>query len=153
LPRSSQVYSRHDAHARPELKVVILTGIEDDLNGNPLDDLDEVACCVFRRQYAEQWSSGAADAVDVAPVGAAIRVHPHINNWTWAHMLELSFFEVRRNPDVLERHHSQQLLAGLHIHSNDDALVYYSADRRGNARVSQIQFRLSERSSFLLNIG
>src|SRR6187399_3629738 len=49
--------------------------IEDDLDGNPLDDLDEVAGGVLGRQQTELGAGGAGNRVDMAGERLAVHVH------------------------------------------------------------------------------
>src|SRR6516225_11050385 len=79
IPYSSQIDLRLNAHARTQRPVAVLARIENDLYRNPLHDFDVVASGILGRQGAEQWTGGAGNAVDVAPVGTAARVHRELH--------------------------------------------------------------------------
>src|ERR1051326_9457506 len=68
---SSRIPRRRHRHPRAQPVFRILTGIEHDLDGHALDDLDVVAGRVFGRQERKTRAGGAGDAVDLAAVGAA----------------------------------------------------------------------------------
>ena len=77
------------------------------------------------------------------------KVRPLESTWISAllsdsHVLELGFFKIGGDPDFFEGHDGEQLLAGLHIHSNYDGLIYFAADRRDNFGVFEIELSLLE---------
>src|SRR5262249_46983075 len=71
---SSQKDFGCDIHAGPEQPIVVLPGIDDDLDGHSLHDLHVVAGRVFRGKQTEAWTRGTGDAVHVAPVGSPGRI-------------------------------------------------------------------------------
>src|SRR5882724_3018854 len=108
---SSHEYIRHYVHARPKLVVSVLSWLENNLYRNPLDDLDVVARSIFRWQQAEQRSRRASNAIHMTSESPAVRIHVNLCFLPSLHVPELRLFEVRSNPDLVERNHGQQLLA------------------------------------------
>src|SRR5207237_32569 len=70
-----QVHRRRDGHAGTQPVLGILPRIEHDLHRHTLYHLDEVAGGVLRRQQAEAGAGRTGDAVDLAGVLTAVRVH------------------------------------------------------------------------------
>src|SRR5262245_27781926 len=98
--RSSLVYSSQkdfggDVHARPELPIVILSGLDDDFGGDPLHDLDVIAGGVLRRKQTEQGTCCSSDAVDVSLVGSAGGVDVDLHMLPRVDTPKLRFLEVR----------------------------------------------------------
>jgi len=72
----------------------------------------------------------------------------------YSHVFELSFFEVRRDPDVFQRDHLHQLLAGLHILANFYGTVAnHAADWRNDFRICQVELSLFQLSFFSRRCG
>src|SRR5262245_15088108 len=92
--RSPQVHRGDNAHARSQLTVTVLSRFKHDLDGNPLDDLDEVPGRIFWRQQTEERPGRAPDAVDVRTVGPSARIHGDCGALARAHLLELRLLEV-----------------------------------------------------------
>src|SRR5215472_2225550 len=103
VPRSPQIHRGNDTHARSELAVTVLSGFKHDLDGNPLDDLDEVPGRIFRRQQTEERPGRAADAVDVPAVSPAARIDIDLGTLSRPQLLELGLREIGREPNVVER--------------------------------------------------
>ena len=57
---------------------------------------------------------------------------------------ELRLLEIGGDPDFIERHDGEQLLAGLNIHADDDGLIHFAADRGDDFGVAEIELRLIE---------
>src|SRR5262245_54071600 len=76
--RSSDIDFGYNVHAGPELQIVILSRIDDDFYGDPLNDLDVIAGSIFRWKQAEKRPCCAGDAVDVTlvcpPVGIDVKL-------------------------------------------------------------------------------
>src|SRR5881296_3697732 len=71
---SPQIHLRHDVHARSELKIIVLSRLEDDFYRDPLDDFDVIPGRIFRRKQAEKRTGRSGDAVDVASVAPSIGI-------------------------------------------------------------------------------
>src|SRR5580698_8610436 len=115
LRSSSQIHLRFHIHPRPKLMITILARFENNLHGHALNDFYVVSRGILRRQKTKQRSGGPRDAIDMPVVGAAVRVKLDLGFLAHPHVLQLSFFEVRRNPDLVQRHHGEQLLSWVHI--------------------------------------
>jgi hypothetical protein len=50
---SLEIYVWHDVHAGSKLKIPVFSLFENDLYGDPLDDLDVVAGGIFRRKQTK----------------------------------------------------------------------------------------------------
>ena len=80
----------------------IFTLVEADADGKALHDFDEIAGGVFGRQEAHHGAGGAGHVFDVAVKFAAVGVNVDIHLLVRAHSFELSFLEIRGDPDVTE---------------------------------------------------
>src|SRR5260370_4137486 len=92
--------------------VRILVGIETNAHWEPLNDFDKIAAGIFRWQKAEQRTGGAWEILDRPAVVATERINMNVHRLTRAHGFELSFLEVRRNPDIVKGNHGQHTLPG-----------------------------------------
>src|SRR5207247_6655084 len=108
---SPQIHLGDDVHARPELKITVLSRVKDDFYRNPLHDFDVVARGIFRRKQAEKRTGRSGDAVDVAFVAPSIGIGIKNHRLARSDVPKLRLFEISGDPDVLERNHCQQLLA------------------------------------------
>src|ERR1700723_3510171 len=153
LWRSSQVHLRFDIHPRAKLAVPIFTWIENDFYGDALNDFHVVAGCVFGWQQAEDGSRCSGNAVDMTVVRAAVRVEVNRRFLAYAHVFELGLFEIRGDPYLIQRNHSEELFAGVDIQPDDNLLRDFAGYRRQYSGVSQIQLRLFYGGSFLVYIG
>ena len=124
----------------------ILAGVQRDLHRHALHHLDEVAAGVLGREQAEAGPGGRGDAVDVPVEGVVVGVDHDAHVLPGPHLLELCLLEIRRHPDVVERHDGEQWLAdlddlaGLHGAAADEP-----AARSLHFRVFEIQPGLFER--------
>ncbi len=101
--------------------------IEHNFYRHALHDFDEIAGRVFRRQQAETRAAAGLNAVDVAVQSArGIRVHFHLCRLPGAHVSELCFLEIRRDPNV-RRHNGKKRLPDLHIAPGLDRFVRHLA--------------------------
>src|SRR5262250_3723530 len=91
----------------------ILVGIETNPHWEPLNDFDKVAAGIFRRQEAKQRSCGAREILDDPAVVATERINMNVHRLTRAHVFELSFLEVCRHPDIVNRNDGKQTLPWL----------------------------------------
>src|SRR5581483_4184075 len=92
---------RFDGHSGPQKMLRILTFVEEDTDGNALNDLHIVSCGIFRRQQAISSSACTSDAFHVPAVGAAVGINRNPHRLFGANVRHLGFFKVSRNPDVL----------------------------------------------------
>src|SRR6185437_6143041 len=95
--------------------------VKEDPNGYSLHHLYVVARRVFRGQQAEPRARRGGDAFDVTFVSAAIRIAFNLDRLADLHRLQLTLFEIRRDPDVIQRNDGNQrltyadCLAGFHV--------------------------------------
>src|SRR5262249_41264060 len=126
------VHGHDGGHARAHLEIWGSLAGNGDLDRHALDDLDEVAAGVFRRQQAELGARGRRDALDAALDVAVVRVDFHGRALSGLDVPELRFLEVGDDPDVSERDDRQQGLPGLHDLPRLDA---FPGDDAGNRRL------------------
>src|SRR4029077_659227 len=125
--------------------IVVLAGLEIDANRNTLYDLDVVSGGVFGRQQAELGTAGAADTFHFAAVFAAVGVHAELDQLSRLHAAELRLFEVGCHPDVIDRHHSQQLPAGRDVLPDLHGLFADNpANGSDDGAITQVELRLIE---------
>src|SRR6266850_7087223 len=106
---------RDDAHPRPQHVREIHGAVQVNPDRDPLDHLGEVARGVVGRQQRELRARRRRQTLDVtAEMHARVGVHRDIGGIAGRHVGGFGFLEVRRDPDVLERHHRHQRLAGLY---------------------------------------
>jgi hypothetical protein len=118
-----------------------------------LHDFHVIAGGIFRRKQAEERPGCAGDAVHVALEGFAAGINMNFGLLSHTHVAKLRLFKVRGDPDLIERHDSEQLLAGLHVHADDDRFIHLAADRGDNFRVLQVQLGLLQRGALLFHVG
>src|SRR6185437_4078738 len=104
--RSSQIDLWLDTHAWTQLMVTILARIENQFHWNTLDNLDVVACGIFRREHAEQRPRGPSYAVDMCLVSATVGIDFNFRLLPRLHALELGLFEVGCDPHFAQRDNS-----------------------------------------------
>src|SRR5262249_26129965 len=126
---SSEQHFGLDIDTWPELPIAILSGRDDDLGGEPLPGPDVISRGIFWRKETEQRTGGPGDAVDMTVVGSTVRIDVHLNCLPRTDVSKLRLLEIGGNPDLVEGHNRQQLLAGLNVHSNDDGLGDLSVHR------------------------
>src|SRR5207249_7208958 len=110
---SPQIHLGDDVHARPELKITVLSRLKDDFYADPLLDFDVIAGRIFRRKQAEKRTGRSRDAVDVAFVAPSIGIGIKNHRLAGPDVPKLRLFEISGDPHVLKRNHCQQLLARL----------------------------------------
>src|SRR6516164_4423772 len=89
-------------HARPEHVFPSLSRIERDLHRNSLHNFHEVTGGVFRWQQAGDRAAGPSDTLYMAFVVLAGGVDVNRDGLIGSHIAELGFFEVGRDPEVVE---------------------------------------------------
>src|SRR5690348_2916846 len=135
----SHLHLRLYRHTWPQEMVLVLIRIEHDAHGNALHDFHVVARCVLRRKETEAGAARATDRLHFAVVIATGRVHFDIDWLAGFHVLELRFFEVGGDPNVLNIDERHECLTRLHVlpdfggAMSDDPMY-----RRGDLRVLQI---------------
>jgi hypothetical protein len=93
--------------------VRVLALVDADAYRKALSDLYVVAARVLWRKETEERPRRAGHVLDGALVVAPEGIHVDRDRLARVHAPQLSFLEVRGDPDVVERHHSQKRLAGL----------------------------------------
>src|SRR5947209_2211188 len=89
--------------------------VDDDFDGHALNDLDEIAGGVFRREGGELGAGAKLDAVDVTvEVELRISVDADFDGLSGAHQIELVLLEVGGDPD-LRRDDREDLLPGSDV--------------------------------------
>ena len=120
---------------------VVEAAVDDDLDRHAADDLHEVAGGIFGGEGGEAGAATILDAVHVAAqfqVRIGIDIHRHL--LAGAHVSELSFLEVRGDPD-LRRDDVEHLLSGLHEGAEIDVPARDLAVlRRPEIGVGQVDF-------------
>ena len=114
-----------------------------DADRQPLDDLDEVAGGVLRRQQGERLTGPHGEAGDAALELPAAAVHVHLapHPLADAQVRQLRLFEVRVDPDFRERADGHQSLprldvvAGVHVPADHDAV-----DLADDVAIAEVQF-------------
>src|SRR5262245_52019324 len=102
-------------HAWPQLVFSILTRIEHQLHRNALNDLHVITRSVLRRQQTEFCAGSGSDAVHVSVENSASKsIDGDCCSLALVHICQLSFFKVRRDPNIFLRNDSHQRLSGLH---------------------------------------
>ncbi len=90
----------------------------------------------------------------MAAEGLSVRIDFYFRLLPGLHVSQLRLFEIRRHPHILQRHHHQQSLPGLHNLPRLDLLVRrHAVHRRNHFRVTQIQQRCIERRARLRHLG
>src|ERR1700733_7135079 len=87
--------------------------IDAEANGETLHDLHVVAACVFGRKETEERSCGPRHVFNRSLVVMPKGVYMDRDGLAGMHLPKLRFLEVRSDPDIVHRNHSQQRLARL----------------------------------------
>ena len=127
-----------DGHSQAQLVIAVLAWFENDLYRDALHYFHVIARGIFGRQQASARAAGAGDAVHVAFVGAAVGVHLDFSGLAGAHVFQLRFLVIGGDPDFVERDDGEQLLAGLHVHSDFGVFADHAVHRRDDFRVLKI---------------
>ena len=134
-PRSAELIADVDLgldrFTGPEPFKILCRLVKDDLHRHPLNDFNEIAGRILRRQQRESAASTHLKTFDMGvEIMAGQRVNPHGNGLANLHLLQLSLFEIRDYPDV-RRHKRKEGLTWLNIVARFDALLGYSTVKRG----------------------
>jgi|SRR5271166_1007460 len=106
-----------------------------------LDNLDVVTTGAFGRKETEERARSAGHVLDGAAKVSTQTIDMDRDGFAWVHAAELCFFEVRCDPDVVDRNDREQCLAGLNAISNLDGLVSDDAANGSvNGGVAEVQF-------------
>src|SRR5262245_14942826 len=145
-PRSSHLDLRLYRHAGRDQMLGIWLLVEDDLDGQALNDLNVVASRVLWRQQREARAGARLEAVNVPSEDfVRISVQPDLDWLPRAHAAELCLLEVCQYPH-LGWHESEQRLAGLQERAELDRLPRDSSIfRRIDLRVGKIELGLSHK--------
>ena len=71
----------------------------------------------------------------------------------YPHMFQLRFFEVRRDPYLVQGNHRQHLFARIDIQSHHDFLRHFTTNRSKYFGVPKVQFGLVEFGLLLPFVG
>ena len=118
-----------------------------DAHRQPLDDLDEVARGVLRRQQGQGLPGAHREAGDAALelVPAAVHVHLELDALADAQVGQLRFLEVGVDPDFRERADGHQALPHLDVVAGVDvAAGHHAVDVAEDVAVAEIQFGLGQ---------
>src|SRR5260370_33212301 len=128
-----------DRHPWTQIMLRILAPVDTYADRKALHDLHVVAARVLRRKETEEWPRGSGHVLDGALVVAAEGIHVYRDRLPRVHVPQLSFLEVRRDPDVVQRHHCHKRLAGLDpVAKFNRLMAHHAADWRINFGVTQI---------------
>src|SRR5262249_38075563 len=109
LMRLPQFDDWDDGHAGDEQRVAVLPGLEEELHGDGLDRLQEVAGGVLGRQEGEARAGAALDRVHARAEGEpGMGVHRDRGALARPHVGELRLLVVRDHPDVGDVDHGEQ---------------------------------------------
>ena len=148
-----EVHVGHDVHAGAQPPIVILAGIEIDLHRNALHDFHVVSGSVLRRKQAEARAGGAGDAVNMAFQSLASRIYVDVRFLPNLHVPELILFEIGGDPDFIEGHDGEELLAGLNIQAHDHGLIHFSADGSNDLGIAEIELGLLQERAFFFDVS
>src|SRR5471030_2213936 len=94
--------------------IIIFAGLQHNAHRHTLHNLYIIAGSIFRRKQTESRTRGAPEGVDVAPVVAPASVRANGYGLPGIHLLQLRFFEIRGDPEIIYRNDGEQLLTRLH---------------------------------------
>src|SRR5215475_13594825 len=118
----------------------VLIWIEANPHRQSLYDFNEVAASILGRQKAEQSSSRTGEIFHRSFVITTERIDVDRNRLAGPHVLQLSFLEIRSDPDIVERNKREQTLPRLNPLAKFDRLApNHPTDRRVYFGVAQIQ--------------
>src|SRR6266576_4488607 len=115
--------------------------IQPDANWKARHDLREVAGRIVRREQREHRTGCRREALHMpAEMLAFVGVHRDIGGVPRCDICRLSFLEIRRGPDVIERYDRHEWLSGLYeLAELHRFLRHDTAGWRDDARVRQLQ--------------
>src|SRR3984893_6673709 len=94
-PRSSHIDRRDRGNSERKPQIGIKTLVDDDLDGHPLHNLDEVAGRIFGRKGGEFRTRSQLNAIYMPPkVEMGIRVELDGHRLAWAHYVEFAFLVI-----------------------------------------------------------
>ncbi len=94
--------------------VRIFTPVQADGNRKPLNDFHKIARSIFRGKQAGDRSGRSRHALHITVKLAFIGVDADIDLLACVHFAELCFFEIGRNPNIVDLRNHEHLVAGLH---------------------------------------
>src|SRR5215471_6928152 len=152
-PRSSHLDLRLYRQAGRDQMLGIWLLVEDDLDGQALNDLNVVAGRILWRQQRKARAGASLEAVNMPPEDfVRISVQPDLDWLPGAHSAELCLLEVRQFPH-LGGDEDEQRLAGLQERAELDRLPRDSSIfRRKDLRVGKIKLGLSHSGLGLLDL-
>ena len=82
--------------------------VQYNFDGDPLDYLDIVSCCILRWQKGEDSSCSCLDTLNL-PMKYFIRIgiYYYFHFLSWFDPLQLGFFIIGSDPDIIERNNGQ----------------------------------------------
>ena len=127
-----------------------------DADGQPLDDLDEVARGVLRRQQGQGLAGPHGEAGDPAfeLQPAAVHINLAACPLADAEVGQLRFLEIGVDPDLRERADGHETLPHLDVVAGVDvAAGHHAVDIADDAAVAEIQFGLVQVAAGLVDLG
>ena len=127
-----------------------------DADGQPLDDLDEVAGGVLRRQQGQALAGPHSEAEDPAFELQPAAVHIDLTACPLAdaEVGQLRFLEIGVDPDLRKRTDGHETLPHLDVVAGVDvAAGHHAVDIADDAAVSEIQFGLIQVAAGLVDLG
>ena len=125
--------------------IVILARLQHNAHRNALHNFYIVAAGILRRQQAEARTGGAAEGIDAAAIVAPGSVGAEGHALAGLHLLQLCFFEIGGDPDVVDGNDGQQLLARLHALAGFHGLAPDDpAYRRDDLCIAKVELRRSK---------
>src|SRR5690349_5066546 len=104
-----------DRHSRTQAVQSGLILIESDAHREALHHLHVIPAGVFRRQQAGDGSGGSGEAFDVAAEILTVGIDANGDLLAGMNPAQLRFFEIRRDPHIVDLGDQKKLLAWLHV--------------------------------------
>jgi len=151
-----EIHVWNDRSADEQRLLVWVVSLKLDPHRQPLDDFDEVARRILRREQRKCRTGPHCEAADSAfeHLSVAIHVDVEIGGLTDAQIAQLRLLEVGVDPDIAERADRHQalpdldIIARIDIPARDDAV-----DFRNNIAVAKVEFSQREVALGGLELG
>src|SRR5579864_2235333 len=115
-----------------QLVIVVRAGIENDLDRDALHYFHVIPRSIFWRQQAEARAAGSGNALDLSVVGSAVGIDVDGDALADFHLPKLRFFEVCRDPNIIEIDDLHEFLAGSDVLPDFHGSIADNAVPRGN---------------------
>ena len=134
------VYAGLYGHAGGEIGEDIQRLVEEDFEGDALDDLDVVAGGVFGREEAEAGAAAELEAIDVGlEVAAWEGIDANADGLAGVHVGELGFLEIGGDPDVVLDDGEEGLAGGGEVAGLDGLVRDAAGLGGGDAGVGELE--------------